>query len=103
MISLRIEAMPAPYSLRRHDLELGTARLDPRCRVEEPLCRTQCGRFAPRWSGELHADRDAQAVEAGSDGAGRQADQVLGRRVGHDELTEAELPAQMDDVLFTDH
>src|SRR3954454_19937257 len=77
-------------------------RLDVRRAVEQPLRGAEHGALAPRRGGELHADGDAERVEAGAHGAGRQAGQVLRRGVGHHQLAEGDLLTEMDEGLLAD-
>ena len=82
--------------------ERGPARLHLGGRVEQALRRPQREALAPRRRRELHPDRDAERVEPGADGAGREADEILRRRVAHHELAERQLLALVDDRLVAD-
>ena len=56
----------------------------------------------PGRGGELDTDRDAELVEARAHGAGGETGQILGNRVGHDELAKVDLLPEMRHRLLAD-
>ena len=69
---------------------------------KSPCARPEHAGLCPRRAGELQPDRDPERVEAGAHRTRRQADEILRRRVAHDEIAERELDALVHDRLLPD-